>query len=103
MKTAPSFRPAFFAASFLVASGLLYAEENSTPAPAMKLPIADGPFKPADESFKQYKYPDWFRDAKFGMWAHWGPQAVPRHGDWYARKMYQENTDDYKDHLARYG
>ena len=45
-------------------------------------------FKPTDESFKQYQYPDWFRDAKFGIWAHWGPQAVPRQGDWYARKMY---------------
>jgi alpha-L-fucosidase len=50
--------------------------------------IAAGPFKPADESFKQYRYPDWFRDAKFGIWSHWGPQAVPRQGDWYARKLY---------------
>ena len=45
-------------------------------------------FKPNKESFKQYKYPEWFRDAKFGIWAHWGPQAVPRYVDWYARKMY---------------
>ncbi len=52
------------------------------------LPIAEGKFKPTDESLKQYEYPDWFRDAKFGIWAHWGPQAVPRQGDWYARNMY---------------
>ena len=60
-------------------------------------------FKPTDESFLQYKYPDWFRDAKFGIWAHWGPQAVPRQGDWYAKKMYMENDPDYKYHVAHYG
>ena len=32
---------------------------------------------------QQYRYPDWFRDAKFGIWSHWGPQAVPEQGDWY--------------------
>ena len=62
-----------------------------------------GPFKPNEESLHQYKYPEWFRDAKFGIWAHWGPQAVPRQGDWYARKMYQEGSPDYKYHLAHYG
>ena len=50
--------------------------------------LVDGPFKPSDESLKQYECPEWFRDAKFGIWSHWGPQAVPRQGDWYARKMY---------------
>jgi alpha-L-fucosidase len=35
-------------------------------------------FKPTDESLSKYKYPEWFKDAKFGIWAHWGPQAVPR-------------------------
>lgn len=70
---------------------------------AQELPVNSGPFKPTDESLKQYQYPEWFRDAKFGIWAHWGPQAVPRHGDWYAREMYEEGSDDYKDHLARYG
>jgi len=60
-------------------------------------------FKPTDESFQQYKYPDWFRDAKFGIWAHWGPQAVPRQGDWYAKKMYEEGGADYKYHVEHYG
>jgi len=46
------------------------------------------------ESFRQYKYPEWFRDAKFGIWSHWGPQAVPRQGDWYARKMYESDIVD---------
>jgi alpha-L-fucosidase len=70
---------------------------------AQQLPVKPGPFQPTASSFKQYRYPDWFRDAKFGIWAHWGPQSVPRHGDWYARELYQEGDDDYKDHLIRYG
>lgn len=55
-----------------------------------------GKFKPTEESFKQYQYPEWFRDAKFGIWAHWGPQAVPRQGDWYARRMYENEARDWK-------
>jgi alpha-L-fucosidase len=68
-----------------------------------KLPVANGPYKPSDESLKQYQYPEWFRDAKFGIWSHWGPQAVPRQGDWYARRMYQEKDPAYKYHLEHYG
>ncbi len=62
-----------------------------------------GIFSGAVGSLTNYVCPDWFRDAKFGIWAHWGPQAVPMEGDWYARKMYEEGSPDYKDHLARYG
>jgi len=72
------------------------------------LPIAPGKFKPTDASLKQYQYPEWFRDAKFGIWAHWGPQAAPRQGDWYARNMYIQEGQSwekgyYQDHLKRYG
>ncbi|WP_145855804.1 alpha-L-fucosidase [Pedobacter suwonensis] len=62
-----------------------------------------GKFKPTDESLKQYQYPEWFRDAKFGIWSHWGPQAVPRQGDWYARGMYLQGNDQNKYHVAHYG
>ncbi|MES1220942.1 MAG: alpha-L-fucosidase [Bacteroidota bacterium] len=64
---------------------------------------ADSPFKPSWESLSQYKVPDWFRDAKFGIWAHWGAQCQPEFGDWYARGMYQEGSDQYKYHLEKYG
>ena len=67
------------------------------------LPIADGHFKPDMDSLKQYQCPDWFRDAKFGIWAHWGPQAVPMDGDWYARGMYEQGGRQYQHHLANYG
>jgi len=60
-------------------------------------------FQPTWASLAQYQTPDWFRDAKFGMWAHWGPQCVPEQGDWYARQMYQEGNRDYIEHIARYG
>ena len=67
-------------------------------------PIAKGPFQPTWQSLStQYQTPEWFRDAKFGIWAHWGPQCQPEHGDWYARSMYIEGTPDYKSHLAEYG
>jgi len=67
------------------------------------LPITAGPFKSADSSFKHYQYPAWFRDAKFGIWAHWGPQAVPRQGDWYARNIYVEGSEQNKYNVAHYG
>ena len=63
----------------------------------------DGPFKPNWESLQSYQTPDWYRNAKFGIWAHWGPQCQPGFGDWYAREMYMEGTNKYKYHLEKYG
>ncbi len=82
---------------------LVFVTNVTISAQKGKLPIADGPFKPTDESLQQNQYPEWFRDAKFGIWAHWGPQAVPRQGDWYARRMYQEKDPAYKYHVEHYG
>jgi alpha-L-fucosidase len=66
--------------------------------------ITPGPFKPDWDSLKaQYQAPDWFRDAKFGIWAHWSAQCVPEAGDWYARQMYIQGNKQYDDHLARFG
>ncbi len=67
------------------------------------MPVAPGPFQPTLQSLQQYQCPDWFRDAKFGIWAHWGPQAVPMDGDWYARGMYEQGNRQYAHHLANYG
>lgn len=56
------------------------------------------------ESLSRYEQaPDWFRDAKFGMWAHWGPQCQPEAGDWYARMMYEEGTPAFDFHRKHYG
>ena len=66
-------------------------------------PIEQGPFEPTWESLRQFQCPDWFRDAKFGIWSHWGPQSVPMYGDWYARHIYVEGSDQYRYHIRRYG
>ncbi len=50
-----------------------------------------------------YSAPDWFRDAKFGIWAHWTAQCVPEAGDWYARDMYLPGSRAYAHHLQQYG
>lgn len=60
-------------------------------------------FNPTFESLHQYECPDWFRDVKFGIWSHWGPQSVPMFGDWYARNMYIEGSPQYLYHLRHYG
>ena len=60
-------------------------------------------FEATFESLRQYRAPEWFRDAKFGIWSHWGPQSVPMFGDWYARNMYIEGTPQYEYHLRHYG
>jgi alpha-L-fucosidase len=86
----------------LTAAGTLPAAD---PAPPFKpnLPIAPGAFQGTMDSLKQYQCPDWFRDAKFGIWAHWGPQAVPMMGDWYAKHIYVQGHPQYNHHLATYG
>jgi len=65
--------------------------------------IEKGPFKPTWDSLRTFACPDWFRDAKLGIWAHWGPQCVPMFGDWYARRMYIEGDDQYLHHWRVYG
>ena len=77
---------------------------------------AAGPFQADYESFKQYQCPEWFRDAKLGIWAVWGVCSVPMQGDWYTRNLYQTHVIEhstgrdtgrsqphYYDHLQRYG
>lgn len=66
-------------------------------------PMQTGKFEPNWDSLKQYQTPEWFRDAKFGIWAHWGPQCEPERSDWYARHMYYENEWQGKYHREKYG
>lgn len=65
--------------------------------------IIPGPFEGTRASLKKYEVPEWFADAKFGMWAHWGPQSAVEDGDWYARNMYIQGSDQYNYHCQRYG
>jgi alpha-L-fucosidase len=56
------------------------------------------------ESLKKYQVPDWFRDAKFGIFIHWGVYSVPAFGsEWYPRLMYRKGTKEFEHHLQTYG
>ena len=65
--------------------------------------MATGKFEPTWESLSQYQVPEWYRNAKFGIWAHWGPQCQPEQGDWFARFMYVEGSSEYKWFNEHYG
>jgi alpha-L-fucosidase len=63
-----------------------------------------GPFRADWESLRNYKVPDWYKDAKFGIFIHWGVYSVPAYGsEWYPRQMYQQGSEEYRHHLAVYG
>ena len=85
----------------ILAGGVASLRRGGAQAPAIE--IRKGPFHGTRESLKDYRIPDWFRDAKFGIWAHWGPQSATEAGDWYARNMYIEGNAQYKFHLEHYG
>ena len=68
------------------------------------LPVADGPYSSDWKAMSRlYQTPEWWRDAKFGAWAHWDPQSMPEDGDWYARGMYQEGSAQYRYHTNHFG
>ena len=80
-------------------------DSSSAPEVKLDLPITPGPFQPTWQSIEQ-NYPGtpaWLRDAKFGIWVHFGPQAAGMSGDWYARKMYVPGTSAYNNHLKAQG
>ena len=62
-----------------------------------------GQFEPTWQSLETHQTPEWFRNAKFGIWAHWGPQCVEGSGDWMARSLYMEGTRESKFHREHYG
>ncbi|WP_425511092.1 alpha-L-fucosidase [Xylella taiwanensis] len=63
-----------------------------------------GPFRPDWTSLQQYRSPDWYNNAKFGIFIHWGVFSVPAFGsEWYSRNMYQKGSKEYQHHLASYG
>lgn len=67
-----------------------------TPILSQETSTTNTNFKPTWESLSNYQFPEWFRDAKFGIWAHWGAQCQAEHDDWYGRNMYIEKTAQYR-------
>ncbi|MEI6074190.1 MAG: alpha-L-fucosidase [Verrucomicrobiota bacterium] len=83
---------------------------GSPPMEEIKVPIAPGPCAPNWKSLgDHFTTPVWWRQAKIGMWLHWGPQSAGEDGDWYAKWIYLPKyawgnyTNVYADHLARFG
>ena len=63
-----------------------------------------GPFRPDWESLEKYQVPGWYKDAKFGIFIHWGVYSVPAFGnEWYPRNMYRKDSEEYQHHIATYG
>ena len=96
-------RKTILAASVLMASVATQAQDYQVPVLENDEPMATGKFQPTWESLRTYEVPEWFRDAKFGIWAHWGPQCVEGSGDWMAREMYMEGNYKYNYHRDHYG
>lgn len=88
----------------LLTTGSLMAQDYKVKVSEADEPMQTGKFQPTWQSLEEnYQVPEWFRNAKFGIWAHWGPQCVEGSGDWMARGMYQEGSYQYKYHVAHYG
>ena len=92
------------AAASMACALAVAAQEYQVPVSEAQEPMQQGKFQPTWESLSsQYQVPEWFRDAKFGIWAHWGPQCVEGSGDWMARSLYLEGSREYKHHVENYG
>ena len=90
-------------ASLALSIGTLSAQNYQVPVSEKNEPMMKGKFQPTWSSLENYQVPEWFRNAKFGIWAHWGPQCVEGSGDWMARSMYLEGSAEYKYHVEHYG
>jgi alpha-L-fucosidase len=65
---------------------------------------AHGPFQPQWPSLQKYRVPDWYQDAKFGIFIHWGVYSVPAFGnEWYPRNMYVQGSPEFIHHVATFG
>jgi len=70
--------------------------------------IQTGPYKDTWDSLSRFHVPAWYRDAKFGIFIHWGVYSVPAFSgsfgsDWYARNMYMEGSAEFEHHVKTYG
>lgn len=65
---------------------------------------AKGKFRPDWESLQHFEVPEWYKDAKFGIFIHWGVYSVPAFGsEWYPRMMYVQGSPEFKHHIETYG
>lgn len=70
---------------------------------AVAVKSQEGPYKPDWESLKKHKDPEWFRDAKFGIYTHWGVYSVPAFGnEWYPHWMYVDQANGQRGNYYQY-
>lgn len=104
-KNSFKYKPIPLVPAKLPVDSIQMSNQETFPEVQLKTPIAKGPFE-ANWASIEKNYPGepaWLRDAKFGIWVHFGPQASGESGDWYARKMYVQGTRAYQNHLKKYG
>ena len=89
--------------SIMFVPSLLCSQVYQVPVMETDEPMMTGKFEPTWESLENYQVPEWFKNVKFGIWAHWGPQCVEGSGDWMARSLYIEDSYEYKYHVENYG
>ena len=81
-----------------------YAPERARLLATMDKAKTDGPFLPDWGSLQHYRTPNWYADAKFGIFVHWGLYSLPAFGsEWYSRNMYVKDSPEYAHHIATYG
>jgi len=68
------------------------------------MPSSAERFEPTWESLLTHQPPAWLMDAKFGLYAHWGPYSVPGFGnEWYGKRMYDTSNPVHDEHCRRFG
>jgi alpha-L-fucosidase len=81
-----------------------YDSERSAILSEVRRVANEGPYRADWQSLQKYEVPDWYKDAKFGIFIHWGVYSVPAFGnEWYPRNMYRQGSDEFKHHLSTYG
>ncbi len=85
-------------------ASMRYDKQRTTMLKEVDAVDDQGPFQPEWASLAKYEIPEWYRDAKFGIFIHWGVYSVPAFGsEWYPREMYSEGSSEYKHQIATYG
>lgn len=81
------------------------SEKNRYNIDSVASPKGTEVFQPDWENISaNYTVPEWFRDAKFGIFIHWGVYSVPAYiNEWYPRNMYQEGSREYQHHIEKWG
>ena len=93
---------------FVAISGLSFAMLTAAGCVSEPVGRSGERYEPTWESLAKHRNPEWFRDAKFGIYTHWGPVAVgaedgPGGVQWYGRNMYVDNSPTFEYHRKKYG